>query len=475
MSQRTRYLWSNTASLALGKLGTRLISFLLVPLYTRTLTAGEYGTVDFLATVVTVLAPILMLNISEAVMRFGLDPAADHPRIMRTALLVLGGGAAVGALLIPVCAHIPALAPYRLLLYGYAIALACSQVFLYHLRGQEKLVAYSVGTILQTAAAGILNLLFLLVFRWGVSGYLLAYLLAHTVTALYAAIVGRVDRAFVGVRLDPALAGAMIRYSAVLIPNTFLWWIIHSSDRLMVTALVGAAANGVYAVAYKVPSLLSTLSGVFNQAWSYSAIREEQSADREGYYNAVYHRLVQVLQLVTSAMLLGIRPFLRWYAPPAYGDAWRYTPFLCLGCLFLSLGTFLSSLYTVHKDSPGFLCSSLLGAGVNLLLNFLWIPAFGVLGAAAATGFSYFAVFLFRVVHTRKYVALRVLRPQHLLGYALLIAMGGGLFLPGIWGMLLPGALAAALLVLLRRDLGTLFGGLCRFFRRRKTRDTASK
>ena len=40
----------------------------------------------------------------------------------------------------------------------------------------------------------------------------------------------------------------MVRYSVVLIPNTFMWWIMNSSDRIMVTYMISAAANGIYAV-----------------------------------------------------------------------------------------------------------------------------------------------------------------------------------------------------------------------------------
>ena len=56
--------------------------------------------------------------------------------------------------------------------------------------------------------------------------------------------------------------------SVVLIPNTFMWWIMNSSDRVMVTYMIGAAANGIYAVSYKLPTLVSTLTGIFNQASS---------------------------------------------------------------------------------------------------------------------------------------------------------------------------------------------------------------
>ena len=461
MVDRSKYLLKNVISFAFGKLGTKLITFFLVPVYTHMLSADQYGTVDLITTVCTVLTPILVLNVGEAIMRFCLDKGADHHKIMSTGLCVLAVGTLIGAALIPLCQLVPAFGGYGLSIYGYIISAAYLQVFLAYLRGQEKLTAYSVGNILHAAVMAGLNILFLVVFHWGIQGYLLANILSNFLTAIYAAVIGRADKALRHFRFDRRVSGAMLRFSAVLIPNAFMWWIINSSDRIMITAMIGAAANGIYAVAYKVPSLLTTLSGVFNQAWSYSAIREENSRDKTEYHNQMYNKMVQTLTIITAGAFVLIKPFLQLYVAPGYYSAWIYTPWLLIGFMFISLATFLSTSYTVHKDSLAFLLSSLLGAVVNVGLNFLLIPLWGVSGAAAATCISYIAVYVFRVFNTRHYVKIRVFQLRHLLGYALLGAMGGVLFLDGVVGQVLLVLLFVANAVL-SRDVFLVF------FKRRK-------
>lgn len=408
-----------------------MISFLLVPIYTHALSTAEYGLVDLITTVGTIVMSVLSINVGEAIMRFGLDRDTDHRKVMRTGLVILCAVSVAGLVLIPVCRQFSGLAAYGELIYAYVVTLACSQVFLSYLRGQEKLMAYSVGNILHTAVAAGLNILFLVVFRWEIRGYLLAYVGANVISAVYAGAVGRVDRAVCGVQMDRELSLQMLRYSVVLIPNTFMWWIINSSDRVMVTAIAGAAENGIYAIAYKVPSLLHTIAAVFAVAWSYSAIRESGSSDEQEYHNQTYHRMVQTLICLVAAMLLVIKPFIRCYVAEEFASAWMYTPPLFIGFLFQALGQFLATSYTVHKNSLGFLASSMLGAGVNILLNLLLIPRFWVMGAAVATCISYFAVFLFRGIHTRKYMDIRLCRPQYLVGCGLLAAMSGALYLDG--------------------------------------------
>ena len=103
-------------------------------------------------------------------------------------------------------------------------------------------------------------------------------------------------------------------------------------------------------------------------------------------------------------LLLLAKPFLKIYVSDSYYDAWRYTPFLIIGCVYLTLGTFMATSYTVHKDSFGYLFSGSFGAVFNILLNFILVPVIGVYGAALATCISYIAVFMFRVFHTRKYI-----------------------------------------------------------------------
>ena len=104
----------------------------------------------------------------------------------------------------------------------------------------------SLGNILQTLMIAILNITFLLVFKMETGGYLLAYIIANFIVAIYAIIAGKGYKAFSFHNIDRCKLKEMIRYSIVLIPNTFMWWIMNSSDRVMVTYMIGAAANGIY-------------------------------------------------------------------------------------------------------------------------------------------------------------------------------------------------------------------------------------
>ena len=418
---RGKYLFKNTFIFTIGSIATKLITFILVPIYTHILTTQEYGVVDLISTISMVLAPVIILNISESVMRFSLDKDADHNQIMSSGLMILIIAVIGGLLIIPITKLFGSLGNYSFYLYFYTISSAGSQLFLCYLRGKEQLIQYTCGNIINTFSVAVLNILFLVVLRKGIKGYLLAYILASIVTAIYAFFVGNVLDVIKNFKVNKQLTVAMLKYSLVLVPNVFMWWIMNSADRIVITAVVGVTANGIFAIAYKIPSLMSTVAGIFNQAWSYSAIRVEESEDKESYTNNVYKGFFMIISLSALGMLMILKPFMHVYVNAAYYSAWRYAPYLIIGFVFQTLGSFLSTPYTVNKDSRGFLFSATLGAIVNILLNFLLVFRWGLTGVAIATGVSYMAVFFYRVIDTKKYIKMDIFNKKYLIIMSMLI------------------------------------------------------
>lgn len=436
-NNRNGYLMKNTIIFTLGNLGSKLISFFLIPLYTNVLTTTEYGVVDLVVTVGTVAVPVLTLNISESVMRFALDKDSDKQKITQIGTGILLIGMLAGLLIFPICHSFGKISRYSVFVYLYVIASAASQIYLCDLRGKELLVHYSIGNVLNTLFIAGFNILFLLVFKEGIEGYLKAYIIANVFTAIYAIIIGKGYKSFHLVNVDKKLLMRMAKYSVVLIPNSFMWWIMNSSDRIMVSSMVGIAANGIYAVSYKLPTLVSTLTTIFNQAWSYSAIREEGTADESEYNNKVFKALIGIVMLSGIGILTFSKPFLSVYVSKEYYVAWKYIPFLTVGCVYLTLASFMATSYTVHKDSFGYLFSGMFGAIFNIVVNFALIPMIGVYGAAIATCISYVLVFVFRLFHTRKYIKYNIKNKEFWVGSIILLLSATLMFVDNWIGFVL--------------------------------------
>ena len=422
MNNRKKYLIKNTAIFALSNIGSKIINFFLVPLYTYMLTNEQYGTVDLIFTISSFFVPILIINISEAIMRFGLDKNADDNKLLSIGLFTIGASAIVGVMLVPLVGCYPPLAEYKYHVYFYTISCGATDILLCYLRGKEQLLAFSVGNIIRTTTIALFNIVFLMKFRMGIEGYLLAYISANIITSLYSILVGDVRKVIKNFALDKVLFNQMIRYSIFLIPTSFMWWIINSSDRIMITYFMGLSVSGLYAVSSKIPSLVSTISTIFNQAYSYSAIKENESNDRNEYNNNIFHYLLIAVSITGIVLLTVIKVFLKYYVSPEYYEAWICTPPLIAGTCILILATFFSVSYTVNKDSAGFMKSGTIGALMNVIMNLLLIPRIGSMGAALATAASYIAVFVYRYYDIRKYLNLKVFTKKHVLSLVCLLA-----------------------------------------------------
>lgn len=420
-SNKNKYLLKNTIILSIGNFGSKLISFLLVPLYTNIFTTAEYGTIDLIAILTTVIVPLITLNISESVMRYSMDNNSNKDKILSIGNIMLLFSIIICMLSFPILKMISYTSQYALLLVVYMTTFISSSIYLCYIRGKEQLFDYSIISIVQTVIIAILNIYFLIVLRIGIKGYIIAYIIAYLVTTLLCIIRGKIFPSIKKTSLDKKLAKEMIRYSVVLIPNSLMWWIMNSLDRVMVTSMIGIEANGIYTVSYKLPTIVITLTSIFNQAWMFSAVKEKDSADKETYTNSIFTALFNIVITISLFLLLILKPLMKVYVGKAFFSAWKYTPALIIGTVFLTLGTFISNEYNAHKDSIGFLKSSTVGALINLILNFLLIPIIGVMGAAIATCISYICVYVFRIFDTRKYLKYRVLDKEKIICISLLL------------------------------------------------------
>lgn len=434
MGNRLSYLMKNTSIFAIGEMGTKLINFFLVPFYTNVLTTEEYGTVDLLFTVCTVLVPLVMFNIGEALMRYALDEDADHEKLLSIALTAVGFGVVISALIIPISSLFPLVSGYGGYLYLYVVLCATKSVVTSYLRGREQLKLYVACNLLNTLLIAVFNILFLLVFHMGIEGYLRAYILAEAVAIFFGVLAGQMYKVVRRFRLDWQLAKKMIFFSLAVVPNSLLWWVINSSDRIMVTAMRGVAENGLLAVGYKLPSVLTMVNTILMQAWKYSAIKERESADRDAFTNRMLDQFLRASVLIAAAMLMLLRPMTRLLFAASYYDSWRSSAFLLVGFVFMGISTFVGTAYYVEKNMVGNMLSALVGAVVNLALNAVLIPVMGAAGATLAACICYVVILLYRYLDTRKYQTLRLFQPAYLLLFGLLFVMAFGLLtdcLPG--------------------------------------------
>lgn len=397
-------LLNNSLLFAVGNLGSKLLGFVMVPFYTRVLTTADFGTADFVTTLVNLFTPIVTLSAADAVFRFTMEKANSPSKVLTNGLVISLGSLLVAGMIFPFFKNIPNIGIMFSLTFIGALVL----MFQEFARAVGKVTIFAFTGILITAVTVISNILLLFVRNYGLNGYLCSMVIAQIAALVYLIFILKAWRYLKFSMVSFNFIKILLLYGIPLMPNTLSWWLSSAASRVFVVAYAGVAANGIYAVANKVPSLISMLYTIFTQAWQMSAVEEFKSKNNSIFYSKIFNMTMNVLFIGISAIVAFDKLFVRILAAPDYFSAWQIVPFLGLAVLYTSLSSFLGTTYIAALRTKGILFTTILGAIVNVVLNFIFTPKYGAIGAAVSSAIAFLLVMAVRLWDTKKFVNIQV-------------------------------------------------------------------
>jgi O-antigen/teichoic acid export membrane protein len=404
---KTKKLLINTMIFGIGNIGSKLILFILIPIYTFYLSTEQYGYVDLITTIITLAIPTVSFCISEAALRFVLDNKNNHIVIFNTGFVTIVVSSVILLLIGVIIGNI--IHVEYLFLIMFVLIFQMINIFLsQYIKGLQKNIIYSLNSIILS----FLMLSFTLVlFNMNLNvlyAYFLAQLLAYMFSVMFIMIFAGVLKTINLTKFNINILKSMMIYSFPLIPNQIMWWVMNLSDRFFISYFIGLSGNGIYAVASKIPSILNIVSAVFIQAWQISAIEEKDSREKNIFYSNVFNSLSSFLLIIISMILCVLKIIIDYFLAESYGSVWRYVPFLLLSLLFSNFSMFIGMNYLANMKTSGIFKTSIYGAIINIVLNFLLIPQYGINGASISTMLSFLVVWIIRMKETRHFVQIKV-------------------------------------------------------------------
>jgi len=397
-------LSKNTMIFAVANMGSRIISLLLVPLYTYILTTREYGVIDTISVTIMLFLPIVTLVIYEATLRFTLKSTYDKGEVITNSLFLFSIFFVLSLLVAPAFFLLKIDYIYVLIIYIVLLLQSLSQIVSSFVRGIGEVKVFALAGFINTIILLITNIIFMVVFRWGIFGYYLAVIMSNIVMILYQVIKIRLWEFIRFNCINKSVILELITFSIPLVPNALMWWAMNASDRYIILLVVGASANGLYAVANKVPAIISIIHNIFFQAWQLSAIEEGDSKDKSIVFSNVFNLFASVMIIISSVLTGTVKLLFEMLFSSDFESAWSVTPFLILSIVFFGFSSFYGTVYIVEKKTKGAFKTSVIGAVINLILNIILIPRYGLYGAAIATMISSISMFIYRMIDTRKFI-----------------------------------------------------------------------
>ena len=393
---------------AIGNIGSKLITFMMVPLYTYFVhDTSDFGYYDVCLTVCFLLLPFVTLQLRDGAFRFLLDcdDATKRQRIVtfvsRSMFTTLSLAALVTLVLVFTT-------PIHYLGYvlGLLIALSLQEVYSQVFRGLGNNRAFAVTGILSALGIGVFSILFVAILGWGIKGIFLANIVARLLALILVECRVRLITRNTRWSLSSRQVGLdIIRYTLPLLPGSLCWWLTGSSDRLFIKYFLGLDVNGIYAVAIRFTSIISTLAIIFYQAWQETAILQ---SDRDRFFSKMFNSYIFALAGILIGYAFMLKANYNWLVAPEYRESLMYIYPMGLSAVIFALAAFFDMGYQCAKDTPRTLPSIVLAAAVNVALNFALIKPLGVYGVIITQLVTYLVLFFYRWHDMRRYFILKI-------------------------------------------------------------------
>ena len=401
---RKKELAKNTLIISIGTICTKLITFLLLPLYTGILNTDEYGIVDLFNTLIFLLLPIITFQIEQAVFRELIEHRKDEEKkktiISSSVITIIFQCICFVLLFIPISFFINN--QYKTLLLLNIVVHVFSSIFLQISRGLRNKKKYAIGSFISALFTIIFNIVFLVLCDLRVSGMLLGTILGQTICCLYLFVFLKLYR-FIGIKyFDKKMVKSLLKYSIPLIPNAICWWIFQSSDRAIVSGILGLSMTGILAAASKFSGIYTTMYNVFDRSWFESITLHYHDSDIESYFNRTFNMMLKLF-LGIDIILISIMPFVYpIMINKKFSLGYVLVPILLISCFFNVIQGMIAVIYAANKDTKSIAKTSSAAALINIIIHFALIKTTGLYAAALSTLGAFVIISVYRIFDIRK-------------------------------------------------------------------------
>lgn len=409
MSRESK-LAKNTLILGIGTFLPKFASFVTMPILTYYLTKAEYGTYDLITVLVSLLLPAATLQIQQAAFRFLIDVKGKTEEIKKivTAIVAVSIPISVFVLIILFIVFPDSSTALKLWVCVYFFADMLVGGARQITRGLQNNLDYSISAIVSAIGKLVFAALFVWFFKMSLLGAVISLALSSTISLLYLLIKIRLLQYVSLKSLNKATVRELLRYSWALVPGAMSLWVMRLSDRFVVTIFMGVAANAVYSVANKIPSLLTLAQTTFTLAWQENASIASKDNDSKEYYNSMYRKMFDLLAGFFGLLIAATPLLFVLLIRGDYDEAYNQIPILFMGMFFYSLCSYLGGIYMAYKDSKSVGITTLIAAISNIVIDVALISFIGLYAASLSTLISYVLLYIFRLIDIKKYVSLKI-------------------------------------------------------------------
>lgn len=404
LKQNNKALLTGTIVYAIGNLGTKILTFLIVPLYTYYISTSDMGDYDLLLTSVSLLTPLISLQISDASYNWMIRRTTSNEICIKATYGYLLKSCAIAVIIIGLVSRFLYIWNVEIFLAILVLQpiLETTQKILRGLKNQKL---FAASGIIYTGILVTLNFVTVCIWKLGVTSLLINTVISHIISIVLIFCLEKRMRCLT-VTVDKTelivTQKEMLKYSMPLVPSTLSWWVMSVSDRYVIRFFLGSSFNGIYAIATKFPSVLQTFYVLFNNSWTDMALANLHSKEESSKYVS---DIFEKMYIFSFSMICCLIPLTKIVTQVILSSDYKigsvYIGFLYLGAIFQGYSTFASVGYLQNKKTSRAATSSMIGAIVNIFIDLILIKSVGLFAAALSTYAGFLVMWVVRMYDIR--------------------------------------------------------------------------
>lgn len=416
MDNKYKQLLKNTIWTMFGNTGSKVLSFLLLPLYTKWLGTSGFGLSDLLTTYSSLLVGFMTLCLSDSIFVFTKNESFKKMKIyyssilyFSVALLLLGFIIfyILNLLFVTNNCH-NSFSDNIWYIYAIIVTTFIQQYVQQFVISQEKIKIYSFAGLILCISTFIFS--WLLIPKYGVKGFILSIIYSNVIASIYTFLFSKSYK-YLGLKFFGfANLSNVLKYSIPLIPNAIMWWLVSALNRPVMEYNLNYSSIGIFAVANRFPSVILTVFSLFAVSWNISVFDEFTKEDFAVFYKKTFRVIFFIITIIALFIIFSSELIISIFASTQFHDAWKYMIILIIGAVANCISSFCGTGFSVVKRSKYLFYSSIWGAVTAILFNFLLIPRIGIWGAALSVSFSFIVMMFARYYYSCKIINVSLIK-----------------------------------------------------------------
>lgn len=378
---------------------SKVITFFLLPIYTRYLPPEEFGYYDFIVSILNFLVPISYFQIWDGMFRFSFDyqdKKEKYKVISNTYIIFIIGIMAYTMILFSINAVNKL--DYFNLVYLYGISFAINYLYSFIARTFLRNKLFVISGILNTVVASIINIILIINFNFGIESLFISQSIGMFLQTIVIELNIKSVYEFRKSHFDINIIKPMLRFSIPLCIATVSYWLLSGLTVLNINNQLGSFGNGIYSVANKFAGLIALVISIFQYAWNELAYSLANDENRSSSYSYAIGILFKLIILGSSVLLL----LIKWVFPilinNSYREAELIIPITLIGVAANSISGFIGTIFSSEKKTNWTFWSTIFSSIVNVLLSLFLTKKYGLVGASLSLTFSFLILLIIRLI-----------------------------------------------------------------------------